>query len=271
MEKDVLTLFLATIALAAAALLAGCTGASDIASTSAATSTPMISFNSDWSIQSDPIVGGSTAILHYDPARLPQCRAVYEGFPAWGITATWQADGGFARSAPVTQFANGTVSAVDATFRVPFGRDLAVWFFASDEFGCTAYDSDYGRNFHFAISAPSEPVIHFKSDWTNPVDGSLRAGADFLVDYDLLRSPYCRADYNGYQTWEVTAHARFSDGSRQDQPVTEVVGSNGRGPAPARFHAPAGGSVELWFENTDRTGCDAWDSNYSRNYRFDIN
>jgi hypothetical protein len=29
-------------------------------------------------------------------------------------------------------------------------------------------------------------------------------------------------------------------------------------------------SVELWFENHDRTGCQSWDSAFGSNYRFDV-
>ena len=167
----------------------------------------------------------------------------------------------------MVQYVGGQNIPVDAPITVPFGSDLAVWFFNSDEGGCTGWDSNYGRNFHFAIQPPPEPVLHFRADWTQ--DGNPRRGADFLVDYDLLRLPQCRAQYNGYQTWEITAHARFSDGSTQDAAVTQGVGLNGRDAAAARFHAPAGASsAELWFENTDRTGCHAWDSSYGQNYRF---
>jgi Family of unknown function (DUF6209) len=28
--------------------------------------------------------------------------------------------------------------------------------------------------------------------------------------------------------------------------------------------------VELWFKNTDNTGCVAWDSRYGQNYWFDV-
>jgi hypothetical protein len=28
--------------------------------------------------------------------------------------------------------------------------------------------------------------------------------------------------------------------------------------------------IELWFQNTDHTGCVAWDSRYGQNYWFDV-
>src|SRR5436305_1751560 len=100
-DKDLLFLGAATLALAAAALLAGCDPESSIGSSSAAQTATVISFNADWTVaHSGPLVGGGLALLRYAPERLPNCRAIYHGGPAWGIVGTWQADGGFARSAP---------------------------------------------------------------------------------------------------------------------------------------------------------------------------
>jgi hypothetical protein len=40
---------------------------------------------------------------------------------------------------------------------------------------------------------------------------------------------------------------------------------------PLVVEVPAGATqVELWFNNTDNTGCVAWDSRYGQNYRFDV-
>src|SRR5690349_16765158 len=100
MKLDTLVFVAATLALATAAVLAGgCDGAPTTASTTAlmgetraAEGAPTLTFNADWSIaQSGPVVGGGTAVLHYDPARLPACRATYHGFPAWGIVGYWNA------------------------------------------------------------------------------------------------------------------------------------------------------------------------------------
>jgi hypothetical protein len=269
MRYSIFFLAASTIGFFAAVLLAGCDAGSTFAATSQADSVPTLTFNSDWTIAaSGALVGGASAKVHYDIARLPQCRTLYHGGPAWGLTANWAADGGFARSVPVVQYLGGVNQPVDAAISIPFGADLALWFHNSDESGCSAWDSNYGRDFHFAITPPPEPVLRFYSNWTT--SGSARAGSDFLVDYDPIRSPTCRATYNEFQAWDITAHARFSDGSTQDQSVTQPVGTI-RYAAPGRFHAPAGASfVELWFENTDTSGCHAWDSNYGQNYRFSL-
>jgi hypothetical protein len=231
---------------------------------------PTLSFAADWSVaQSAPVVAGGKATIHYDVARLPHCRAVYHGFPAWAILAWYAVDGGQAFSAPVTTFANGTVNPVDATIDVPPGRDLAVWFSASDEYGCHEWDSNYGQNFHFALVADA-PVVHFRfPGWSYDQSAPLAAGHDFLVDYDIRRLPYCRQDYNGYQTWDVTVGYSFDGGPSQSATLTATPNDYTRVQAPARISVPASAAtVALWFENHDRTGCQSWDSAYGTNYQF---
>ena len=263
-------------------VVAGCNGQlqnggaelASAATTSPATTPPpaTLSFAADWSVtQSAPVIAGGKATIHYDVARLPNCRATYQGFPAWGIVAYWAVDGGQAFSAPVTQFQNGQVVAIDATFDVPPGGDLAVWFFASDEYGCTQWDSNYGRNFHFALVADA-PAVHFRfPGWSDDQSAPLAAGRDFLVDYDIRRLSSCRQDYNGVQTWDVTVGYRFDDGAAASASLTTTPNDYQRVQAPARITAPAGAkAVELWFENHDRTGCQMWDSAYGANYRFNL-
>ena len=253
---------------------AGCGGSfrpADGESVAADTSaTPTLSFAADWSIaQSAPLVGGANAVIHYDPARLPNCRATYHGFPAWGITAFYAVDGGQAFTAPVTSFQNGTVVPVDATIVVPPGRDLAIWFSNSDEYGCNQWDSSYGNNFHFAIS-DGAPTLHFRwPDWSEDQSAPLVAGGDVLVDYDIRRLSICRQDYNGLQSWDVVAWYRFDGGAASSASVTTAVTPYQRVQAPARIATPTGAqAMDLWFENTDRTGCDTWDSAYGANYHF---
>ena len=233
---------------------------------------PTLSFAADWSIvQSGPVLSGGKVTLHYDVARLPNCRATYHGFPAWGISAYYAVDGGQAFTAPVTQFQNGTVNAVDATIDVPPESDLAVWFGASDEYGCQQWDSNYEQNFHFALVADA-PALHFRfPGWSNDQSAPLAAGRDFLVDYDIRRLPYCRQDYNSLQTWDVTVGYRFDGGPAQSASLTRSPNDYNRVQAPARLAAPEGAAVvEMWFENHDRTGCQTWDSAYGANYRFSL-
>ncbi|HWE29786.1 MAG TPA: DUF6209 family protein [Polyangia bacterium] len=268
----------ARLAIAWFAVAAGCGGqaqdpSAEVAAadtTSTSSTPPTLSFAADWSVtQSAPVVSGGKATIHYDIARLPNCRMQYEGGPAWGIVAYWAVDGGQAFSQPVTQLQNGDNVPVDVTFDVPPGADLAVWFYASDEGGCSQWDSSYGRNFHFALVADA-PAIHFRwPAWSDDQSAPLVAGHDFLVDYDIRRLPFCRQDYNGLQTWDVTVGYRFDGGAAASASLTTTPNDYQRVQAPARIAAPAGAAtVELWFVNDDRTGCQTWDSAYGTNYRF---
>lgn len=233
---------------------------------------PTLTFAADWSVtQSAPLVSGGQAVLHYDLARLPDCRFWYRGYPAWDIVAYWSVDGGPVASSAVTKLDGTDRVGTDVTFAVPPGHDLALWFHASDEGGCSEWDSDYGRNFHFAL-APGAPTVHFRwPGWAHDVDGTLAAGGDVIVDYDIRRLPSCRQDYNGYQTWDVTVGYRFDGGPAASASLTATPSDYERVQAPARIATPAGAhTMELWFENHDRTGCRSWDSAFGANYVFDL-
>ena len=241
-------------------LVVGCDAQTSFRTADETTDVTTITLNADWTItQNGPLVAGAPAKIVYDVARLPNCRATYNGLPAWGIVASFNADGGWGHSANLT---SGS-----ATIIVPAGRDLDIWFFNSDEYGCTQYDSDYGRNFHFQIIAPA--IIHFhQRDYAIDVDGVLSGGQDLLVDYELARAPWCRSTYNGLQAWDVTAYWRFDGGDIGTHSVT-ATSDAGRDSVPLRITAPAGArDFEIWFENTDRTGCHNWDSDFGRNFHF---
>ncbi len=266
---------LAVAIVATAAIAAGCGGQlrnqdSEIVAADSAPPPAVLTFAADWSVtQSAPIIAGGKATIHYDIARLPQCRAQYHGGPAWGIVARWSVDGGYVFEAPVVQFQGGQNVPVDVAFDVPPGRDLAVWFYASDEGGCSQWDSSFGDNFHFAL-AETTPAVHFRwPGWNVDASPAPRAGSDLLVDYDIRRLPNCRQDYNGYQTWDVTVGYRFDGGAAASASLTIAPTDYQRIQHFARLSAPPGAkTIEMWFENHDRTGCQLWDSQYGNNYRF---
>ena len=45
----------------------------------------------------------------------------------------------------------GTLVAADPTITLPRGRDLELWFAATNVYGCHAYDSNESANYHFTI------------------------------------------------------------------------------------------------------------------------
>lgn len=110
--------------------------------------------------------------------------------------------------------------------------------------------------------------IEFLADWTTATAGVPAAGEPLVVAYDLGRLPDCRSRYHGLPTWEVLAFYRFDGGAVSEVVLTKADGTE-RLAAPATIEVPPeAGSIELWFMNSDNTGCVAWDSRFGENYRF---
>jgi hypothetical protein len=132
---------------------------------------PTLSFERDWSVaQSAPLVKGGAMRIHYDPRRLPDCRAQSAtGKDMWRIVGYFSLDEvtPLHDAIPVTRLeGNGRLRppsevAFDAVLEVPLGtfnrgHDLGLWFVNTDDTGCTAYDSNFGGNFHFVIQDAPE-------------------------------------------------------------------------------------------------------------------
>lgn len=143
-----------------------------------------------------------------------------------------------------------------------------------DDAGAWVLDADAG----YAATAPPStcagpdgPVLAFAADWTETQSGPVVAGRDVVVDYDIARSSPCRQTYNGAPTWSVVVVATFLPMNVvQQQSVVDLSSTTPR-PLRARLHAPEGATgLELYFRNSDRAGCVAWDSDYGRNYRYPV-
>ena len=218
--------------------------------------------------QSQPITAGATVHVNYDVSRLSQCRGDFNGQPGWTITAFWQLDqdpvqsfdaGGFGFGNPV----NGN------EFVVSHAGQLSLWFEITDRWGCNGWDSAYGNNYRFGV-ASAPPVIHFKSDWSSSVEGTLAGAAVIAVDYDPARLPQCRGQYMGWQTWSVTANWNFSGGTGHSAPVTAFDNQNVV-TTPALISVDPGATqLQLWFHGSDETDCSSWDSDFGRNYVFSL-
>lgn len=123
-------------------------------------SIPVLSFHGDWTItQSGVIRAGQPVRLHYDLERATSCRASgYLGTASWNVHPHVQVDGQ-AVEVPTMTFAKtwNLRGQQDVIFKVPEGRELTIWF-ENESFeyytgmSCRAYDSDYGKNYHFMIN-----------------------------------------------------------------------------------------------------------------------
>jgi hypothetical protein len=67
------------------------------------------------------------------------------------VTAHWQVDGGAVHDVLATRADTDFLVAADPQIAMPNGHDLAMWFEATSVWGCHAWDSAYGANYHFAI------------------------------------------------------------------------------------------------------------------------
>ena len=106
-------------------------------------------------------------------------------------------------------------------------------------------------------------TLRFLSDWTMQRDGDLRAGEPLRIEYDSSRLPGCRASYRGQDAWSIAGYVRFHPGAK----IESVALKSGS----AELDVPEDASrAELWFNNTDNTGCTAWDSRFGQNYQLDV-
>ena len=106
-------------------------------------------------------------------------------------------------------------------------------------------------------------TLRFLSNWTLQRDGEPRAGEPLRIEYDVSRLPACRASYRGQDAWSIAGYVRFHPGAE----IESVALKSGS----AELDVPDDASrVELWFNNTDNTGCVAWDSQFGKNYQVDV-
>jgi hypothetical protein len=105
--------------------------------------------------------------------------------------------------------------------------------------------------------------VNFSLDWSQQQSGDIRAGEPLRVEYATDRLCTCRATRYGQKAWSIIANFRFHP-SREEQAVDVSSGA-------CQVDVPANTSrIEVWFRNTDHTGCSAWDSRYGQNYWLDV-
>jgi hypothetical protein len=125
-----------------------------------------------------------------------------------------------------------------------------------------------------AAETVADPTITFTAGWTESTT-PLVAGEQAQVSYDPARLPTCRGNL-GYGTgpsWSINAYTQVN-GIAFNQPLGIAGASLANLGLPAgalpSFTLPFAGTLQLWFENSDAFGCNAWDSDYGANYSFTI-
>ena len=108
-------------------------------------------------------------------------------------------------------------------------------------------------------------TVRFLSDWSQQQDGDIRAGAALRIDYDPQRLPHCRSYRYGQPSWSIAAYLRFYPGGQERSGCVAPVLQ------PWEVTVPNDAKkIEIWFNNTDQTGCTAWDSRYGQNYWLEV-
>ena len=116
-----------------------------------ATDAVTIAFEADWTIhQSGPLAQGKPTRILYDADRLTECRGDQYGGPAWAITGYFSLNGAPAESFHVAGL-SGSPSPDEPIILLTHPGDLAIWFHNTNRWGCSAYDSNFGTNFHFPV------------------------------------------------------------------------------------------------------------------------
>jgi hypothetical protein len=236
---------------------------------------PTLTFGADGVVsQSGTIEAGKQLRVVYALERLDECRASSGGYPQWSVTGHCAVDGGAAQSFEVSRTSGPDRLPVAALIEVPRGSDLAFWFEASNRYGCHAYDSDDGANFHFSIGAAggggADALLVFGADGSVDLQGKLVAGGTLRVRYALERLSDCRGTQGGLPQWNVTGAYSVDGGEPHAFEVSSVVGDD-RVSTDAVLEVPQGDSMALWFYVSNRWGCIAYDSKYGENYTFAIN
>jgi len=222
-------------------------------------------FGPEWrESASGPLYHGARIAITADASRFPSCGT------AGRVTASVRVEGG---EILAVQLDEGTAGQERrGSFVLPSSGDqLEIWL--SAEAGtCTEWDSQFGSNYRFELRPWLPARVRFSDDWSETVEGSLVQGGELVLDYDWDRLPWCRIIYRGFPCWDIIAHVRFDGREVPGQSVVRPNGPSVRERVLAVFPVPEDASqAEVWFENDQYPPtCQAWDSDFGRNYWFDI-
>ena len=197
-----------------------------------------LTFGADFQVKlAGTLEKGKKIRVAYEANRLTTCRGDFNGKPGWSITGYWKIGGGDVHSFEAGGFSpsSGTEQPVLALDQ---SGDLQIWFQNSSRWGCSAYDSDFGKNYHFAVKpAANEPgwignVRSVTSRQTcnngGPCDGDMReVNGEILYDTWTRQRAAIRAIY--FEVWKdgVTTFDNPELWKQLDVQMHSRVGSTG--------------------------------------------
>ncbi len=126
----------------------------------------VLRFDEDWNeAVGGALVAGGTLRLAYDVDRIRPLldRTHHHGVPTWSVLAHLRFDDGPVIDVPLTAPRHGDYGAttdiqpIEGVVEIPVtARRVTVWF-SADAYGApTAWDSDFARNYRFAIAPPAD-------------------------------------------------------------------------------------------------------------------
>ena len=225
-----------------AAGLAGCAPAAEADSADLGTSEAALgeagtlTFGADFGVNvSGTLQKGKKVRVAYDANRLTACRGDQNGHPGWTLTGYYKIGSGDVHSFEAGGFSpsggsSPPVIALDAS------GDLQIWFQNNSVWGCNAYDSAFGHNYHFAVApAANEPgwvgnvrSVIARQTCNGPCESDLHPVTGELL-YDTWTRQ--RAAYRGitFEVWKegVTDHDNPELWKQLDVQVHSRVGSVG--------------------------------------------
>lgn len=115
-------------------------------------------------------------------------------------------------------------------------------------------------------------TLRFLGNWSLEPRGDIHPGQSLLIEYDLSRLPQCQASsYNGLPAWQTEAFIRFFPNGEEYSAALNSFQGGSMLPVPAHFEIPNEATrAQVWFRTRGR-GCEGgWDSNFGKNYEFEI-
>jgi hypothetical protein len=115
------------------------------------------------------------------------------------------------------------------------------------------------------------PILSFHQDWRIVQSTALVEGGQVVLRYAEARLGDCRGELNGRPAWTITAFAMSADGGVQSQSIWGFASGGAiLTEGEATFELPRAGELQIWFQVTNRWGCNAFDSDFGRNFRFHV-
>lgn len=151
-------------------------------------------------------------------------------------------------------------------------RSLSAVLFASIVMGCSVPSSTETDD---STVTTSEAALNEAGTITfGPgnveTSGVLQRTKKVRIAYDVSRLTACRGDFMGNPGWSITGFWKIGDaGAVHTFEAGGFSPSGGHGDGPVLTLEQAG-ELQVWFQNTSRWGCSAYDSDFGKNYRFTV-